>query len=214
MSVSEIIFIDGPHAVGKDYFIENLVANYRSSDPSKRLVVLRATDFLTKAIKTNRYYATSEDLTADIISVFLGHISLLSHAKKLLNTGEADTVLINRSFASFIIYNLEDTYAHCSDGCVVPAYISTYVQLIKQLFKQSVFINLTVNDGTLEQRLDTILDRISSRNEDKAVDKAYLANLITGYDRLDEDFLSAFSFYEKLTSDKYQYVISKYMTPD
>ena len=214
MPVSEIIFIDGPQAVGKDVFIENISAIYPAVAQDKKLVVLRATDFLTEAIKTNRYYATSEDLTADIVSVFLGHISLLSHAKKLLNTGEADTILVNRSFASFMIYNLEEAYAHNSDTRSVPNYVSTYVQLVKQLFKRSVFVNLIVAGDLLERKLDTIMYRIASRGEDKVVDRAFLTNLITSYDSLDSDFLSAFSSYEKLTSDNYLYIISKYMMPD
>lgn len=214
MPVSEIIFIDGPQAVGKDVFIENISAIYPTVAQDKKLVVLRATDFLTEAIKTNRYYATSEDLTADIVSVFLGHISLLSHAKKLLNTGEADTILVNRSFASFMIYNLEEAYAHNSDIRSVPKYVSTYVQLVKQLFKRSVFVNLIVAGDLLERKLDTIMYRIASRGEDKVVDRAFLTNLITSYDSLDSDFLSAFSSYEKLTSDNYLYIISKYMMPD
>lgn len=214
MPVSEIIFIDGPQAVGKDVFIENISAIYPTVAQDKKLVVLRATDFLTEAIKTNRYYATSEDLTADIVSVFLGHISLLSHAKKLLNTGEADTILVNRSFASFMIYNLEEAYAYNSDIRSVPKYVSTYVQLVKQLFKRSVFVNLIVAGDLLERKLDTIMYRIASRGEDKVVDRAFLTNLITSYDSLDSDFLSAFSSYEKLTSDNYLYIISKYMMPD
>jgi len=217
---TQVIFIDGPHAVGKDYFIENLIKQLKEEQPEKKVEVLRATDFLTPLIKTNRFYEHDNKLSTENHAIFHGHLRLMNRIKELIDYKLADLVIVNRSFASFLIYNLNTDFNNNTPQLNTilsedkRQFIDSYTRTFKNMFRyiSTLFINLTIDGGTIDEKVDNIVARIKSRSENKEVNVGYLTYLTKSYSGLDNIFTDMFNEHQELKSGSFHYVIAKYLT--
>lgn len=221
----KLIFIDGPTSIGKDYFINNLSFLLEQNYPSKVISTIRATDIVLNSYTEteNRkysYYTTDETKRN---SIFMGHINLLCELnKRLFLTKEADVILINRSFLSFLIYNVYSAINSASGNnytdrflsAQLNDYIETYSRLFHSLFnnKLTLFINLGSQQTTFDDYIDLILTRIKSREDNKTIDVNWVKVLIETYETPDSRFIENFSFYENIDSKGYEYIFNKYFT--
>ena len=102
MSTPKIVFVDGPNGSGKDYFINNLINHYKKNNPHKNV----------ETIHLSEYTRSVRDLTGSRFSdktntmVFLRHINALVDLKKLADDPRVHLVVVNRSFSSFLCYNV------------------------------------------------------------------------------------------------------------
>jgi hypothetical protein len=102
MSTPKIVFVDGPNGSGKDYFIDNLINHYKKNNPHKNV----------ETIHLSEYTRSVRDLTGSRFSdktntmVFLRHINALVDLKKLADDPRVHLVVVNRSFSSFLCYNV------------------------------------------------------------------------------------------------------------
>ena len=70
-----LLFVDGPTGSGKDYFMERLIEELKSKNPSLNIVKWRATDFVLKgpSLTEKRKYVL-HDIDDDRLSViYHGH---------------------------------------------------------------------------------------------------------------------------------------------
>jgi len=221
----KLIFIDGPTGIGKDYFIDKLSSLLEHNNPSKVISTIRATDIVLNSYTEteNRkysYYTTDETKRN---SIFMGHVNLLCELnKQLFLTKETDVILVNRSFLSFLIYNVYSALASSSGNnytdrflsAQLNDYIETYGHLYRTLFndKTTLFINLGSQQNTLDEYVNLILSRIKSREDDKTVDVNWIKVLFEAYETPDSRFIENFSYYEKIDSNGYNYIFNKYFT--
>lgn len=221
----KLIFIDGPTGIGKDYFIDKVSSLLEQNYPSKVISTIRATDIVLNSYTEteNRkysYYATDETKRN---SIFMGHINLLCELnKQLFFTKEADIILVNRSFLSFLIYNVYSAIASTSGNnytdrflsAQLNDYIETYSRLFHTLFndKSTLFINLGSQQTTFDDYIDLIITRIKSREDNKTIDVNWVKVLIEAYETPDSRFIENFSFYENIDSNGYGYIFNKYFT--
>lgn len=221
----KLIFIDGPTGIGKDYFIDKLSSLLEHNNPSKVISTIRATDIVLNSYTEteNRkysYYTTDETKRN---SIFMGHINLLCELnKQLFLTKEDDVILVNRSFLSFLIYNVYSAINSVSGNnytdrflsAQLNDYIETYSNLYHALFnnKLTLFINLGSQQTTLDDYIDLILSRIKSREDNKTIDVNWIKVLIEAFETPDSRFIENFSFYENIDSNGYSYIFNKYFT--
>jgi len=216
----KIVFVDGPTGVGKDYFIDNLkeVLNYKSD---KIVSVIRATDIVlnSRTITENRKYTkyTTGELKSN--SIFAGHINLLATINTKLNIKkECDLVIVNRSFLSFLIYNMYPIIDfERTDGSLflkdqLKDFISIYSNLFYTLFYKtpSLFINLVVGNDSLSKCVDIIVERISSRKEKKDIDREWLETLVLNYSSPDGNLIKIFNHYEVIDSNGFNFIADNY----
>lgn len=162
-NIIKIIFVDGPTGIGKDYFIENLCKNLDIQKTDLNYKVLRATDFVLKNAKSeDRKYTTYRTETEKIYSIFSGHLDMLCHINKFINSSEKDIdlIIVNRSFLSFLIYNIYpiiNEYKNTDNSEIYniqEILLKTYNALYSSLFCNtgSIFINLTTEDYGLDEK--------------------------------------------------------------
>lgn len=218
----KVIFVDGPTGVGKDYFIDNLAIELDKEKPNLTYEVLRATDFVLKDAKSeDRKYTHYQTEIEKIYSIFTGHINMLCYIYETLNSSkkEVDLIIVNRSFLSFLIYNIYPiirNYNISSDNeihYIKETMLNSYIDLFNNLFQntESMFVNLTTEDYTLISKQNKIIDRIKSRNDGKPLDEKWLELLIKEYHYPNEKLMGIFTRMEEITSDGYRYIVRKYL---
>jgi hypothetical protein len=221
-STPRLIFVDGPNASGKDYFIQQLSETLTEFDCLLKFEVIRATDFVLNADSEteNRKYTAYKTEEEKIQSIFLGHIQLLKHINKLLSRDEdnLDLVIVNRSLLSFLIYNVYPTIPKQTANFWYPDprrgidYITEYINEFTKIFltSQSLFINLNVPGKTPSEKVRTLLSRVKSRGEGKPVDEAWVRTIYTEYKAPNPLLIGVFDYYEKILSDQAGHIVMKY----
>lgn len=207
----KVIFVEGPHAVGKDYFIDNLKREISLKYPDKRVNVVRAADYMTPFVKNNRSYSSSEEQQYQIEKLFNCHLHLLESVRNFLICDKYDIVLVNRSFLSFLIFNLN---TECNNNTKElndkmrgdkNKYIDAYVDIFKDGFCdiETHHVTLTSVIGTEEEKLNNILERIKERNDGNIINIDYLKYLINSYSEIDSKLLEVFTYTQETTSGEY-----------
>jgi len=214
MSLSpKIIFVDGPTGVGKDYFIEKLYNEYKTKFPNKKIKCIAAKDivFSTRTITEDRKYTYYNTETELIEEIYSGHIKLLNFLYSEITKNNFDLILVNRSFFSFIVYNVLPVIRKNNIkkfAIELEEYKKCYKEFFSSIFKRVpvVFIRLDINGDSYT----TILGRLKERNDEKVIDTAWIKDLIYDFKNLDKGLLDMFMSTECLDSSSYSYVLNKY----
>ena len=223
----KIVFIDSPNAVGKDYFIENFLKEYRGRyGLNKNVVVINAKDFLPTFVKDTRHYSNQLTSRHQNVRLFLGHIKLLNYLRETITETDTDLILVNRSFITFLVYNLSIEYeikrrdsAELSDEDEdllneKQEYIDAYQRLFRNLFQSipTLYVHLSFNEDTVEGITDRVIERMKNRNDGKCIVREWVTYLVESYDKVDQRVLAGFTYKTKLTSDEYKYLLEKYFS--
>lgn len=209
----EVVFVDGPTGIGKGYFIEKLVQGLRK-DRGLSVKALRAADFVLKESQEDeRKYITYNTVVNNHESIYQGHIFLLEYISDLLqdNTDHTDVVVVDRSFITFLNYNLHQAQYHDKRE----EYTINYARRLRGIFKSTptLYIGLTLGkDVSSEQTLNTLLCRIRSRGDNKPIDTEWLAKLIAMYKERGRLLENVVTHLVELTSNNSQQVIEQYFT--
>lgn len=223
MSPPKIIFIDGPTGVGKDHFINRFVCMYQTTLKTSIVHSLRAVDVvLNKNSQSENRKYTSYNTPLELVkSIYNGHIELLTllakTAKELKN--KKDTIIVNRSFLSYLIYNyypaLEEhgtppTQAHRDLYSSVSP--TAYAEKFKSIMTDipTLFVNLKVGDEDNGQSLETLITRARSRQDNKPIESAWFLKLIEKYQNPPEDFKELFTYTEEGVAEDYPVFLTKY----
>lgn len=208
----KVVFVDGPTAIGKGYFIENFMSQYREKFPNKRVELLIATDFTLKGVAVTelRKYTTYKTEHDKITTIFQGHIGLIQHLKDTLYSEKQDApdlILIDRSFLTFLCHNV---YMEKD----VSNYINTFNIYVKETFKdkdfESLFITLDIPIPGVTRCVNILLERIASRNDKKVVDIDWLYTLVSNYRKYRSEMNNIFSYAEVCSSGEYDIVFNRY----
>ena len=175
-----VFFVDGPNAVGKDYFIEGLTNTINELHPEVEVINIRATDHLPK--KVVRKYENDQTNRVFAEEIFRGHIKLLCD---IADKAKENTVIIlNRTLITYLVYNVYPRLQALSDHVdgdydEVHDSIKIYGLLLQKVLPnvQTTFVRLDLA-GDVDKATDTTIERMLARDESKEIDKAWVRYLI------------------------------------
>ena len=223
MHYPRIVFVDAPTAVGKDYFIERFVKALGDINSELKVTVLRATDIIfnedtkTEDRKYTEYRTESEKTKA----IFKGHLQLATTIFEKLTsmTDRSDVVVVNRSFLSFLIYNINPVIrANLNDArraLLIAEYTSmtkSYVEFYKKLFTYypTLFVGLELRTADNKTVDEVLANRIQARNDGKPVARAWLRQIYRDYEQPDSTLMEIFTYKERVTSNDYVDIAMQY----
>lgn len=233
-----VVFVDGPNGVGKDYFLSQLSALYQETYPDRKFSMARATDFT----KSQRLLRDKVFSGSELTQLFLGHLDLLNHITHTLRHAKPDVVFVNRSFASFLTYNiprhLEVAHPTLKESAKerllgLPSrrtqyihslrlrqrFLETYVTTFRNLFRNvpTLYIGLEF-DPDLERSVVESVHRIALRDRQDgkpvSIDAAHIRNTVTGYASLEPRYFSAYEDHVFLDSGDAKWVMNQYFDAD
>jgi hypothetical protein len=224
----KIIFVEGHTAVGKGYFIDNFTKSLDEKYPNLTYDVLRAADFAlgTHSKSEDRKYTKymTEDEKKPFI--FLGHLELLTylHESLLSTKKDCDLIIVDRSFLSFLAYNLYPGIKSASsseEGTKLiqqkNTYINLYNRMFLSLFNHTPTLMVKLVTGIHSESTDSVLDsvnivknRIAERSDNKPINEDWLISLVHTYKTLDTALFETYSFNETVESGSYNYILGKY----
>lgn len=219
MFIPKLIFIDGPNACGKDYFIENFVAQYKQQNPDDKIQTVELKSFVDKElIKGNKTYDYSVINRDSYSGICDSHVKALTYLSQIASNESLDTIIVNRSFSSFVIYNMlmPRTYMNKLDSEIcaydLEVFTKRYNDIFSEYFKKipTLFVNLTPRDKPIEELQDVYLNRIKERNSGLQINQEYVKNLIKYYMSTANDVVKAYSFKEQIDSSGSTYIMEKY----
>lgn len=219
MFIPKLIFVDGPNACGKDYFIENFISQYKLENPDNKIQVIELKSFVNKElIKGNKTYDYSTITRDSYSGICDSHIKALAYLNEIASNESIDNIIVNRSFSSFIIYNmlmpLNFMNSLDSEVCKLDMNIFTrkYNEIFNNYFKRipTLFVNLTPPDKPIEDLQESYLNRIESRNSGLQVNQDYVKNLIKQYMTVANNIVQAYSFKEQIDSSGSPFIMEKY----
>lgn len=181
--LSRVIFVDAPSSMGKDFFIDELVSRLTDHDPTLKVKVLRATDFVLKkeALSEQRKYTKHTIDENKLGIIYNGHLSLLEEIDHLLSdkVNRTDIVIVNRSILTTLAVNLwEDAYK-IKRVRMTTNYGLWLDNLVREYNPTLVRLDSVVKSIT--GAVNVLLARIAERKENKEVDIEWLYTLVSSY---------------------------------
>lgn len=219
-----IIFVDGPTASGKDYFIENFSNVYRESAINGDAHVVVASDFVLTgdAASEARKYTAYNTPVDTAIHIYKRHVELLTYLDKLQKTlPPNDVVLVNRSFLSYWVYNwqpIEYNIAQrhygaqtCND--FYSCYVTHYGKVVKEVLADTPTLLVVIDPAARSIGPDVLrllTQRIKARGDGKAVNPAWLLRVMLEYATPPIELLELFTNHVRVTSGDYKEVFQTY----
>lgn len=208
-----VFFVDGPNAVGKDYFIEGLTNTINGLHPEVEVINIRATDYLPK--KVVRKYEDDQTNRVFAEEIFRGHIKLLCD---IADKAKENTVIIlNRTFITYLVYNVYPRLQALSDRVdgdydEVHSSIEIYGLLLQKVLPdaQTTFVRLDLPGDSVQATEDTI-ERMLARGESKEIDKTWVRYLIDQFRENYDTHYTSYKNYVHCSSEHYKIVAKKYL---
>lgn len=214
----QIIFVDGPTAVGKGYFMENFVKKYKEVYPDANVQVIRAVDVVLKATAQSeeRKYVTYNTPVETATSIYQGHLTLLDKLQGLSDLlKKHDLIIVDRSFLSFLIYNWMPLkrFNHATEalnGHGIDEYAIEYNKRLKGV--SSLFVNISLNEHDEQAKVDTLINRAVSRQDGKPIDAPWFKYLVQNYEAPCKEFTKLFTKYIVVDSGESERILKEYFT--
>lgn len=208
-----VFFVDGPNAVGKDYFIEGLTNTINKLHPEVEVINIRATDHLPK--KVVRKYEDDQTNRVFAEEIFRGHIKLLCD---IADKAKENTVIIlNRSLITYLVYNVYPRLQALSDyvdGDYDEAHdsIEIYGLLLQKVLQdaQTTFVRLDL-PGDSVQATERTIERMLARGESKEIDKTWVRYLIDQFRESYDAHYDSYKNYVQCESGHYEVVAKTYL---
>lgn len=205
----KIIFVDGPTGSGKGYFIENLIRLLNKKLPDIRITKLDAKVWALGDHSTSedRKYVSYQTPKNNISNIFNGHLNYIKHITALIEKNETDLIISDRSFLSFVAYNI---YNACYEEQNM--YIETFKHEYMMLGLTDVpsLMVQIISGLPTTKNVELLSERLKSRNDGKIVDKNWLRTLIYNYAANSVEKIIPTTHYEKLTSSNADEVVKGY----
>lgn len=222
-SPPQIVFVDGPTGVGKDYFIDRFICLGQSTLAGVTMESIRATDIvLQKAPQENRKYTAYDTPAQSAADIYRGHIELLRVLKERSRPGHV--LVVNRSYLSYWIYNwqtLQEFNRSANISSIEEILTRTCAQQYALDYREaigdipSLFVRLETAAHDHLTSAKTLIQRAKKRADGKPIDEQWFTHLIEEYRRMPADFAALFSHQEILTGEDYAVALSRYFfTPE
>ena len=197
----KIIFVEGPTGVGKGYFINNLLLQFREKRPNLKISLLEAKTWALdqNSQSEDRKYTAYNTTSDKVENIFNGHIRLLAYIKSLLSSKVVDLVIVDRSFLSFITYNVYKP----EDQDLRERYIAEFKEAYHYL-GVTEYPSLTVQLISGKPTLKTVSlleQRIKERGDKKEIDLKWLRVLLYNYNLFRAKDILPTTYHETLTSN-------------
>ena len=211
---TQVIFIDGPNAVGKTYFTENFEEQYRARFPDAVIHKFDASKYTFWQGRTERVHHTDVYPPDELRRMFIGHTQMIRDIKRDIVTNNPDLILVNRSLMTFNAYNLR--YDHLDQDSAEARELKEMKELFNGMYEdtfknylrdvKTIYIGLTVfGDGVVVAGR-----RLKQRDYVKRVDDEHLAHLFDVYNHPSEGFRKMHTSVELIESGGFGYVLDKY----
>lgn len=206
MKQPKLIWVDGPTAVGKGHFIQSLVDSLRHLNIS----LLNASTFVTKETPQElRKYSPYSTSTDDTEYIFIRHTELLRELQQDLKNPRLDLIILDRSFMSYLIYNLHDKSPNYQESAI-ELYSKDYTYYLNQ--HNSIYIQLQTESNQLVTAANTLIDRIKSRQDNKPINEDWIYKLLFLYHTKGHLATHIYPNVEYLTSSDHLQIVNKYFT--
>lgn len=218
----QILFVDGPTAVGKDFFIDNFMQAYSKKYPHAKLTKVRAADIVLqgKAKTQDRKYTTYDTPVELVKSIYQGHLDLLEYLRVQSDLlGCNDLIVVNRSFLSYYIYNFKVLLRQYKpEGLqqtiktLKPYNLNSYSQEYKSKLKglSTMFVGLRVREIGLDKKVELLTQRAGQRQDGMPVVEDWFKYLVVSYETDRPAFLSLFDAHVSLSSSHYKLMLDDY----
>lgn len=211
---TQVIFIDGPNAVGKTYFTDNFEEQYRLRFPNAVIHKFDASKYTFWQGRKERVHHTDVYPADELRRMFIGHTQLIRDIKRDIVTTNPDLILVNRSLMTFNAYNLR--YDHLDqnspEAMELKEMAETFNSMYEDSFKnylrdvKTIYIGLTL----FSNGVYTAGRRLKQRDYVKRVDDEHLAHLFDVYNHPSEGFRKMHTAVELIESGGFGYVLDKY----
>lgn len=205
-----ILFVDGPPAVGKDYFITNFAGEYARCYPFDGILIIKASDFILDHTSNTRHlkYSPHPTTAAELDYILKSHIQLLNHIRTVSQIGRGTSlIIVNRSFLSCILHNLSDQPQHVQDE-----YIRKYHQAFHNLLEGHRTHHITLTPTQYDPACTEAIRRINNRQESYDIHQDWVTTIHERYDQTPEqDFASLFNIYSIATSSDSKQVMRHFL---
>lgn len=209
----KVIFVEGPTAIGKGYFINTLASQIQDKQPNLRILKLETKHWALAghAITEDRKYTAYKTDDDKISSIYLGHLSFIRYVIDVLTNDEADLIIADRSFLSFVNYNLlshkhdsvRQTYIDCfRDSCIAMGLTDFPVLAVQLTTRLSE-----------KESIDLLVSRIEDRGDGKEVDSQWLSTLLRTYGLYTTENVLLADHHETVTSGEASTLVDRYFQP-
>lgn len=177
---AQVIFVDGPNGVGKDFFIDGMEKTLLNNALELSISKIRITDHFPKQVESElRKYTVYDTEKEQLLHIFAAHVKILDMI--LRDAKSHDVILVNRSFLSMLAYNL-----YKKEYVIERAfYVDMYNAL---LFKYTEFLDISFI--YLQAPILDIQKRQIERNEGKKMDAEWAVALTANYNQAVKTFAS------------------------
>lgn len=207
-----IFFIEGPNGCGKDYFIMYFSTLHGCYFPYKPVEIVNIKEYLEKKfVKKNKSYDYSISEKKVYLENFKKHYFALDALANQLK--KVETLIVNRSYISFVIYNMLMPLTLESLDESMKSFLMRYKRYFNNLYIkkfQRVFSDyevILVNLSASSLTLDTLEKRLKARQVQ--YNKAYMSNLLMFYRMLDDNLYKLFNEVYCVDSSEYTSVFLK-----
>lgn len=211
---TQVVFIDGPNAVGKTYFTEHLEESYRGLFPDNVIHKFDASKYTFWQGRSERVHHTDVYPADELRRMFLGHIKMIKDIKDDIVANAPDLILVNRSLMTYIAYNLRYDHLPVDSTEAIELkemhdfFTTSYETYFKAILGdvKTLYIGLTLFDNGVY----IAHERLKERDYVKRVDTEHLAHLFDTYNQPSEGFRKMHTSVELVESGSYHYILKKY----
>lgn len=174
---SKVIFVDGPSGIGKGYFIETYTSIYKLINPSAKIKTCVLADMVLtdELITEKRKYTTYATQKKHLDKIHTNHITALEGIRDMVVRDNYDLVIIDRSYLSFLIYNVIPTQPQLED-----IYSTKYMLALEKIFKD-INIKLYILEHDGDDYEEVITTRLKTRGDGKSIDLSWVRYLKSEY---------------------------------
>lgn len=189
----KVVAVDGPNCSGKTTLFNNIIAEMKKADPAIRIKTVSVKDFLSGESEelVSKYKSYNKELFTqeELMRIMQLHVHMYYVIDNELEHELYDVVLIDRSIASFIIYNLEpvvmlddDTLNKNYDSNAIYSYlyreVTKYIDKLKVIYAYVTFQGCL--DGDMDSALSKTVERIKARGVEQ-FDLSKMSNNLIAY---------------------------------
>lgn len=220
MNKKTIIFVEGINVIGKKYFINKFKEEYTKQYPDSVISQINISDYfssdLINELRTYNNKALSMELLDTIFNI---QLKVIEDIHTILQSN-CDTVIVNRSFKSFLIYNIysqsNDIYEVTHDSHLIEVCEETYKNKFNEKLGNynTVLVNLIYTYHLTIDKLAILEKRMRKKNIFLTIEKQqYFKRLFHIYDIEAENpfYKAIFDNQEFITSSDYSYILGKYI---
>lgn len=175
--MQHVFWLDGPNGIGKDYLMDLMIKRCEANGVNYKKFVLADEVLIGSSVSETRKYTEYHTPEDKAKVIFERHLTFLDRIKKEIDR-KTNLILVNRSFLSFIVYNLSEVDTRLS-RMMLKEYTSKLKEITKDVPNKIYRLTATADDPFLTTNL--LYTRIEERNEGIPIDRRWIYEMCNRY---------------------------------